>query len=386
MINYKKTVIVFQITILFVILMLFPVFEAQYIEYFALPENNTTNNDFYHSVLGEYCATTTCPNCPTAGDQMYQIYNMGYNFSYVTLVSNRNPYAGSRGSELEVTAVPSVIFDGNIKIVGRQFDISSYEDALMTSSNRDVADIDLNMYAFWMGDSKIKIKLKIINNEENTYNGHLHVYITEKTSRWNDDDDNPFHFAMIGNYAFNQNVDVDAGVTEIYTKTWKSPYTDITIDNIKVIASVFNYSSQYTDETTDADPELPNTDPPSIPSKPTGISSGNIGVKYNFTTSSTEPNDDEIRYGWDWDGDGSVNDWTKFYQSGQIIQITNTWSSMGEYNVKVKAKDEFGTESEWSEPLTVTMPKNKMYYQMNILFKRFIHRFSFFEKILNQTI
>ncbi len=378
--NYKKTGIIFKIIILFVITILFTAFEIHNVDSLIITENNMTNNDFTHDVLGEYCTTTTCPACPTASDRMYQVYNMGYNFSYLTLVLDKNTiYARGRGNELGIIYVPTVVFDSHLEIVG-QSSISTYENALITCSTRDVADINLNMYAFWMGDNQIKVKLEIKNNEENTYNGHLHVYITEKTSRWDDDDGNPYHFAMIGNYAFNQNVNIDAGATEIYTKTWKSPYDDITIDNIKVIASVFALSNQYTDETTAADPEFPNNDPPSIPSKPTGISSGNISIKYNFSTSSTEPNGDRIQYGWDWDGNDIVNDWTGLYPSGQVIQTTNSWNSRGNYIIKVKAKDEFGTESDWSEPISVTMPKFKINYHINILFQRFLQRFLLMEK------
>lgn len=374
--NYKKTGILFKIIILFVITILFIAFEIENVNS-LISENNMTKNDFTHSVLGEYCTSTKCPYCPKANAQMYQIYNMEYNFSYITLVSDKNLYAGKRGNELGIVSIPSVVFDSYLKIVGQQSSTSTYENAVITCSNRDVADIDLNLYLFWMGDSNIKVNIKITNNEVNTYNGHLHVYITEKTSRWNDDDGNPYHFAMIGNYAINQNVYADAGATEIYTKTWKSPFNDITIDNIKGIASVFDLSNQYTDETTAADPEFPNSDPPSIPSKPTGTSSGNIDIKYNFSTSSTEPNGDRIQYGWDWDGNDIVNDWTGLYPSGQIIQTTNSWNSRGNYIIKVKARDEFGTESDWSEPISVTMPKHKIIYQINILFQRFLQRFHF---------
>jgi hypothetical protein len=201
--------------------------------------------------------------------------------------------------------------------------------------------------------------------------------VTEITSRWDDDDGNPYHFAMIGNNAINLNINVDADVTKIYTRTWNSPYSDITMDNIKVIASVFASSSKYTDETTATNPELPNSDPPLTPNQPTGPSSGYIGIGYNFSTSSTEPNGDLIQYGWDWDNDGAVEDWTDLYPSGQTVQTTNSWDSVGKYNIKVKAKDQFGIESGWSDPLEMKMPKNKMYYQMNILFERFLHRFMF---------
>ncbi|MDG6219271.1 MAG: hypothetical protein QCI00_07505, partial [Candidatus Thermoplasmatota archaeon] len=37
--------------------------------------------------------------------------------------------------------------------------------------------------------------------------------------------------------------------------------------------------------------------------------------------------------------------------------IKHKWLIEGEYSIKVKAKDEHGKESAWSEPLEVTMPK-----------------------------
>jgi hypothetical protein len=384
--SYKKKIVI-EIILLFFITMLFPAFEAQFVKGIVVPENNMSNNEFTHSVLGEYCTTTTCIYCPIASAQMYQVYNMGYNFSYVSLVENMNSYARGRLKELGFGAVPSVAFDGGyIKIVGHQSNYVSYQNAVITCGNRAVVDIDLDLDAFWMGGGQIQVNVDITNNEASTYNGHLHVYITEKISRWNDAEGAPYHFAMIGNYAINQNVNVGAGATEIYIKTWNSPYNDITMDNIKGIASVFVSSPEYTDETAAADPELPNNDPPSIPSQPTGPSSGSVGIGYIFSTSSTEPNGDLIQYGWDWDNDGTVDDWTGLFPSGQIVQTINSWDSVGKYNIKVKAKDQFGTESEWSDLLSVTIPKNRAieYPIISWFFEQIIQRFPFFEKILNQ--
>ncbi|MDG6219145.1 MAG: PKD domain-containing protein, partial [Candidatus Thermoplasmatota archaeon] len=73
-----------------------------------------------------------------------------------------------------------------------------------------------------------------------------------------------------------------------------------------------------------------------------------IGIEYTFSTSATEPNGDQIQYGWDWNGDGTVDYWTDFYSSGQTVEASNSWDSVGTYNVKVKAKDQFGDESGWS--------------------------------------
>ena len=40
--------------------------------------------------------------------------------------------------------------------------------------------------------------------------------------------------------------------------------------------------------------------------------------------------------------------------------MSHIWDNTGNYEIKVKAKDENGAESEWSDPLEVAMPKNKV--------------------------
>ena len=57
----------------------------------------------------------------------------------------------------------------------------------------------------------------------------------------------------------------------------------------------------------------------------------------------------------DW-GDGSYSNWLGPYTSGKSVEATHTWSKKGTYEVKVKAKDDHGVVSEWSDPLPVSMP------------------------------
>ena len=61
----------------------------------------------------------------------------------------------------------------------------------------------------------------------------------------------------------------------------------------------------------------------------------------------------------DW-GDGSSDDWHGPHQSDEEIIIVKTWEEMGTYEIKVKAKDNDELESEWSDPLSVTIPKTKV--------------------------
>jgi hypothetical protein len=227
-----------------------------------------------------------------------------------------------------------------------------YQNAVINCGARTVANIDLDVDAYWLGGGQITVNVEVTNNGGSTYNGHLHAYVTEKTSRWNDASGSPYHFAMINNYAINQNVQVSSSSTQIYSNTWEG-YTDISMSNIMIIASVFAQSNMYTDETAVANPELPNSNPPSTPSTPSGSSTGIVGIPNTYSTSSTEPNGDQIKYGWDWDGDGDVDEWTDYYPSGSTANTDHAWDSIGTYNVKVKAQDQFGTESGWSSAKSV---------------------------------
>jgi hypothetical protein len=46
----------------------------------------------------------------------------------------------------------------------------------------------------------------------------------------------------------------------------------------------------------------------------------------------------------------------------------------GNYEIKVKAKDSHDAESEWSDPLSISMPKNKA-ININSLFLRFLENY-----------
>jgi len=106
--------------------------------------------------------------------------------------------------------------------------------------------------------------------------------------------------------------------------------------------------------------------PPEKPSKPSGETQGQTGTSYPYSTNATDPDGDKLEYGWDWDGDDTVDEWddnsSNYYPSGMPISTSHAWSADGTYNVKVKAKDIYGEESEWSDPLSVTMPKSKGVY------------------------
>jgi hypothetical protein len=97
---------------------------------------------------------------------------------------------------------------------------------------------------------------------------------------------------------------------------------------------------------------------PQTPTKPSGPEDGEINIDYTFATSSSDPNGDDISYGWDWNNDGIVDEWTDFYHSGEPVQTSHSWSILGTYTFKVKAKDTIGDQSSFSPTATIIITAN----------------------------
>ena len=95
--------------------------------------------------------------------------------------------------------------------------------------------------------------------------------------------------------------------------------------------------------------------PPNQPSTPTGPIIGVIGISYNYSTSTIDPDDDSVKYGWSWDGNEIVDEWTSNYPSGTTANISHSWSNPGTYEVLVKSEDNVGDQSEFSLVLTVNI-------------------------------
>jgi len=99
--------------------------------------------------------------------------------------------------------------------------------------------------------------------------------------------------------------------------------------------------------------------PPNKPSKPSGLTNGKSGVEYIYSSSTTDPDGDQVYYLWDW-GDETVGEWLGPYDSGDEETSSHVWGEEGNYEIKVKTKDINGEESDWSDPLPISMPKNKL--------------------------
>jgi hypothetical protein len=98
--------------------------------------------------------------------------------------------------------------------------------------------------------------------------------------------------------------------------------------------------------------------PPERPAKPSGPDEWAQFGEATFTGSTTDPEGDSLYYMFDWD-DGTEGEWIGPYASGQTAQASHSWDIVGEYNIRVKAKDDLFGQSDWSEPHTISIVENE---------------------------
>jgi hypothetical protein len=127
-----------------------------------------------------------------------------------------------------------------------------------------------------------------------------------------------------------------------------------------------------------------DNNPPSS-SRITGPTSGKAGVEYTYCVINvTDPDGDDIWAYFSW-GDGSYSGWIGPNASGEDICASHAWER-GNYGIRVKLKDEWGLETDWSDPFPITMPKNKPFnFNFNLLswlFERFSNAFPILRHLL----
>ena len=98
-------------------------------------------------------------------------------------------------------------------------------------------------------------------------------------------------------------------------------------------------------------------DPPAAPSVPSGSTSGSSGISYSYSTKATDPDDDKVKYTFNW-GDGTTSV-TSLVSSGTSASASHIWTvasgSTKTFSVSAKATDDNGAVSSGSSPLSVTI-------------------------------
>jgi hypothetical protein len=99
------------------------------------------------------------------------------------------------------------------------------------------------------------------------------------------------------------------------------------------------------------------SDPPNKPIEMRGPSPIKPWINFIYDATATDPNEDDIRYLFNWsDGEYKYSDYVK---SGEEGFTFHNWFFSGDYAIRVKAKDIYGYESEWSDPLLIHVGRNR---------------------------
>ena len=110
-------------------------------------------------------------------------------------------------------------------------------------------------------------------------------------------------------------------------------------------------------QTTNNDNTPPN--PPEI----TGPLSGMIRKTYEYQLTLTDPDDGDVMFNLEIDfGEGIKYEdcgCGKSWQNGTVLEVSNQWKNVGNYEITARVQDAYGEWSEWSEPLSISMPRIK---------------------------
>ncbi len=146
----------------------------------------------------------------------------------------------------------------------------------------------------------------------------------------------------------------NSGESVTLDHTWNKGGTfELKVKAVDIYGSESSWSNPLTIEVLNEAPEKPAT--------PDGPDEGKIKKSYSYNTMSNDSDGHKIRYGWDWNGDKNVDEWTDYKNSGMLVTTSHKYTEQGDYQIFVIAEDEYGSQSEWSDPLNIVMPKTKLF-------------------------
>jgi hypothetical protein len=79
-----------------------------------------------------------------------------------------------------------------------------------------------------------------------------------------------------------------------------------------------------------------------------GSGQGGVNMSNVFSGCTNDSNNDQLLYLFDW-GDGNDSGWVGLYDSNIFANLSHSWTKEGGYFIRVKTKDVFNVESNWSE-------------------------------------
>ena len=93
----------------------------------------------------------------------------------------------------------------------------------------------------------------------------------------------------------------------------------------------------------------------------------------------------------DW-GDNSEEKWNGPYGTDELIRISHTWATKGNYDIRVIARNKWDQESPWRDPKPSAVSRSKDYTHTPIInflqnfFKSHPNLFPFLQKLIQQLV
>jgi len=158
----------------------------------------------------------------------------------------------------------------------------------------------------------------------------------------------------IGTAAGGEIVAIDTNGTELWSKKiaddWVESSPCIAEDGTVYIGSYCEsggYLHAFGPVDSNGPPETPTIN---------GPTNGEVDERYWYTIKVIDPDNNPISFYIDW-GDGNEG-WQFERASGEDCYYRHSWNRNGDYNIRVKAKDTLGEESDWAY-LQVTIPRTR---------------------------
>jgi hypothetical protein len=277
-------------------------------------------------------------------------------------------------------------FDHTIKFIGfsgeEQGLYGSYYYAKEAAQNGDnikaVLNLDMIGYTESTSDGK---KLKVFDDEDESvwitdfidsiaveYIDNFDLDIIHAGYTWGSDHyyfwEYGYHAIFGHEYKFSPHWHQPSDIIENMNISYATRVTQLMIVSLAELSGFITYNAPY------------------IPDIPDGPINGKVGEEYTYSTTTTDPQGDEIFYLFDW-GDGTDSGWLGPYESGDTVSASHNWSSKDTFKVKAKAKDSNGYESEFSDFISVIIPRNKIKFTiMSILLERICKIFPIISRLL----
>jgi hypothetical protein len=210
-------------------------------KYYTISVHEDNGDEGYiRNVFVEEASFTTCTYCPIVAEILYELYSSGnYNFYFVNLIRANDKALDRLDNDYNLCVLPTVFVDGGYKVLsGGLHKKSDYAQVIRDAEYRIVPDIQLTLNAVYDSNTDNLIcNVLVENKEDETYNGRLRIYLTEKISQWSGPEGEPYHFGFL-DFLINQEISINGNTNASFNET--RDISDLDPENLMVIAAVFN--------------------------------------------------------------------------------------------------------------------------------------------------